>query len=159
MLKRKDGEYWRRKVEDNRGNSKKLWQTLAGIFSSKDGKSVTIQHTAEDFARFFSKKLEDIREETLSAKPPYIGNTASLTKHTFSTATRDEVIELLKKSLGKTCGLDPVPSRLIKQNAEVFAHFMTLLFNKSLAEGIFPDSFKRTTITPLLKRSDSMPRI
>ena len=96
--------------------------------------------------------MEDIREETSSAKPPYIDNIASITTDTFSSATTGEVIELLKKSLGKTYGLYPVPLRLIKQNAEVVAPFITLLFNKSFAKGVFPDSFKRTTINPLLKK-------
>ena len=131
-VQEEEGEYWRRKLEDNRRNSKKLWQTLAGISNSKGGKSVATQHIAKDVARFFSMKVEDIREEISSAKPPYIGNTASITTDTFSSVTTDEVIELLKKSLGKTYGLDPIPSRLIKQNEEVVAPFITLLFNKSL---------------------------
>ena len=66
---------------------------------------------------------------------------------------------LKKSSLEKTCALNPVKSRLIQQKADTVAPFITLLFNRSLADGVFPDSFKGTITTMLLKRSDLIRRI
>ena len=37
-------------------------------------------------------------------------------------------------------------------NATILASYITALFNKSLASGVFPDAFKRTIVTPLLKK-------
>ena len=67
-----------------------------------------------------------------------------MTIDSFSPVTTEEVVVLLKKSPGKTCALDLLPSRLIKQNTDTVASFITLLFNRSLMEGVFRDSFKRT---------------
>ena len=71
MHKMFEGEYCRRKVDDSRGNWKIFWQTLAGISNSST--SVSTKHTA-DFARFFCKKVKDIRAEMSSAKSPNINN-------------------------------------------------------------------------------------
>ena len=53
----------------------------------------------------------------------------------------------------KTCELDPISSRIVKQHAKILAPFITALFNKSLASGVIPDAFKRTIVTPLLKKN------
>ena len=115
MFRKKEGKYWREKVKDSRGNSRKLWQTLAEI--SNSSKSVSTEHTAEDVARFFSKKVEDIRTETSSAKPRDIVPTASKIIDSFSLVTTEDVVDL-----PKTCDLDP--SRLIKENGGT-VHYVT----------------------------------
>ena len=60
--------------------------------------------------------------------------------------TADEVVKFLWKSQSKTCNIDPVPQRIIKRQVDILAPFIMLLFNRSMAEGIFPEAFKNTTI-------------
>ena len=52
----------------------------------------------------------------------------------------------------KSCKLDPVPTSLIKQNIDVFAKYITIIANRSLSSGCFPDSQKVAHVKPLLKK-------
>ena len=56
------------------------------------------------------------------------------------------------KSLSKSCELDPVPTSLMKQNIDVFAKYITIIVNRSLSSGCFPDSQKIAHVKPLLKK-------
>ena len=65
-----------------------------------------------------------------------------------------EIKELIMKSPSKSCELDPVPPSLpvIKQNIDVFAKYITIIVNRFLSSGCFPDSQKVTHVKPLLKK-------
>ena len=63
-----------------------------------------------------------------------------------------EIKELIMKSPSKSCELDPVPTSLMKQNIDVFAKYITIIVNRSLSSGCFPDSQKVAHVKPLLKK-------
>ena len=42
-----------------------------------------------------------------------------------------------------------IPTSLIKANANIFAQPLTLIFNKSISNGVFPQNFKNATVYPL----------
>ena len=63
-----------------------------------------------------------------------------------------KIKELIMKLPSKSCELDPVPTSLIKQNIDVFAKYITIIVNKSLSSGCFPDSQKVAHVKPLLKK-------
>jgi len=44
--------------------------------------------------------------------------------------------------LNKQCAIDPLPTRLLKDNVDLLAVFVTTLFNKSVTSGTFPATFK-----------------
>ena len=73
----------------------------------------------------------------------------------FEPACVTKIKELIMKSPSKSCELDPVPTSLIKQNIDVFAKYITIIANKSLSSGCFPDtsSQKVAHVKPLLKKS------
>jgi len=60
---------------------------------------------------------------------------------------------LLGSALCKTCQLDPAPTWLVKELRTLLSPFLTPLFNKSLASGIFPSEFKKAVVRPLLKKN------
>ena len=63
-----------------------------------------------------------------------------------------EIKELIMKSTSKSCELDPVVTSLIKQNIDVFAKYITIIVNRSLSSGCFPDNQKIAHVKPLLKK-------
>ena len=63
-----------------------------------------------------------------------------------------EIKKLIMKSPSKSCELDPVPTLLMKQNIDVFAKYITIIVNRSLSTGCFPDSQKIAHVKPLLKK-------
>ena len=48
-----------------------------------------------------------------------------------------------------------IPVFIYKISAPLIAPTVSLLFNNSLSEGIFPECFKRAKIIPILKSGDS----
>ena len=64
-----------------------------------------------------------------------------------------EVEKLLMRSPAKSCGLDPVPTWLLKQHAECLVPIITNIVNISLADGVFPDHFKTAHVFPLIKKA------
>ena len=53
--------------------------------------------------------------------------------------------------LFKGAGLDGISSRLITDCADLIAHHISIIFNSSLANGIFPEDWKSARFTPLFK--------
>ena len=55
-------------------------------------------------------------------------------------------------SPNKQCELDPIPTSLLKNCLQSLTPTITNIVNLSLASGSFPDIFKQSIITPLLKK-------
>ena len=51
-----------------------------------------------------------------------------------------------------SCELDPIPSKLLIECLYYILPSLTDPFNSSLASGIFPQCFKSTLVTPILKK-------
>ena len=61
---------------------------------------------------------------------------------------------LKKLNKPKGAGLDGISSRLILDCADLIAPQISILFNSSLANGIFPDDWKSARVTPLFKHGE-----
>src|SRR3984893_16902003 len=70
----------------------------------------------------------------------------------FAPATTDEIRKIILSSTDTSCPLDIIPTKLLKSCLEALIVPITHLINLSLSEGIFPDTFKRAIVLPLLKK-------
>ena len=59
-----------------------------------------------------------------------------------------------KLNKSKGAGLDGISSRLILDCADLIAPHISIIFNSSLANGIFPDDWKSARVTPLFKHCE-----
>ena len=50
------------------------------------------------------------------------------------------------------CDLDPVPTRLLKEQLNCIIPLMVDIVNKSLCSGVFPDCLKQAIVVSLLKK-------
>lgn len=101
-------------------------KTIAGIFN--------------DFFSSIGKRLSNAFDKHFRGGMNDFNDT-----HSFKFCAVDEkfVQENLKNlKTNKACGLDKISARLLKDAAEVISHSLTLLINKSLAEGCFPATWK-----------------
>ena len=71
----------------------------------------------------------------------------------FSPVSESEMLKLMRSSPSKSCDLDPCPTQIVKDCADILAVPITKVVNLSLAEGKFPDSFKLAHVTPLIKKT------
>src|SRR6218665_1823561 len=152
-------------------NPRLLWKTINQLLhrnsSSPLPNSLPPSSIAESFCSFFSGKITTLRLslQSLSSKttinsPPAIPSTtddsppspppASLS--TFQPTSETEVFNLLQYLPNKQCELDPIHTSLLKDCASILIPIMKKIVNRSLSTGSFPLLFKRSLVTPLLKK-------
>ena len=108
----------------------------------------------DKFASFFLEKITKIRNG-LDHIPPYKPQPHSnpinnLTD--FTPLTDEDVYNLICRSSGKSCELDPIPGSLLKSTACTLVLLIGNIINKSLSTGTFPMAWKRAVVKPLLKK-------
>ena len=67
-----------------------------------------------------------------------------------------EVLKILSDLKPKTsCGLDGITSEVLKMAKEELAGPLTIIINKSICSGEFPQEWKTSKLTPVLKKGDA----
>ena len=117
--------------------------------------------SAEKFSEHFYSKIntiinnieEIVRDESIvdDIDPPS-QNHSSFILNSFNHVTPEEVRSIIIKSPNKSCSLDPLPTRILKQCLDVLIHPITKIINTSFDTGLFPSSWKSGIITPVLKK-------
>jgi len=101
---------------------------------------------------YFKNKVDSVRASTATTPLYDVLLKVTPTLFQWTAVTYDEVEKMIGSALNKTCQLDPVPTWLVKDVGQLLSTFIVLLFNKSLASGVFPSDFKHAVVRPLLKR-------
>ena len=104
--------------------------------------------------KFFFDKILKIRS-TLQSSTPSLVTRPNSTKNTLSSFTpvsEESLLKILKSSPSKSCGLDPIPTSLVKECADILITPITKIVNYSIKEGSFPNCFKMAHATPLHKK-------
>ena len=78
----------------------------------------------------------------------------NLTFNEFSILTQEDVGYLVKKSAAKSCTLDPIPTRLLKDHLDEFIHILMNIINTSLQSCTFPDDLENAAVRPVLKKAN-----
>jgi hypothetical protein len=113
------------------------------------------------FCNFFIEKIILIRQKIVSSLTgseqrtgeSCLGDHAHPPLVDFALLSEDEVAGLVGKSPNKTCGLDPIPTWLLKENVDIMLPALTTIVNTSLSSGSFPSSLKDAIVTPILKKN------
>ena len=97
-----------------------------------------------------------VRDTTASAPPPEFSTTSS-TLLEFTPVTLDSLRTLLQSTSNASCGLDPIPTFIVREFSEDLLPFLLILCNRSILEGILPPTQKGALIRPSLKKADLDP--
>jgi len=158
LYQTKFNSYWKRVMNSTAGNSKLMWSKLRCLLEIPPVDGSNKEHSADDFADFFSKKIETIRQSTSNAPPPAITTRPVSNKFdAFHPVTTSEVSQLLKQSANKQCPSDPIPTWLLKRLSPVLSPVITSMFNSSFQQNKFPTAHKNAIVHPLLKKSSLDP--
>ena len=65
-------------------------------------------------------------------------------------------ILLLKLSKSKTTGLDKISCRLLRECSDLIAESLSLIFNRSIIMGIFPNEWKCAKVVPIHKQGNAI---
>ena len=110
--------------------------------------------------------IENVRDPTLKAILRYCKHTSILAikrniksgpVFTFNHITKEEVIKEIKKA-SKASQEDDIPTKIIKENSDIFSNFIYQSFNNMIDVCIFPTSLKLVNTTPVYKKGSKNSR-
>ena len=116
---------------------------------------------AQRFSNHFEKKVSDIRQSiahrsgdhSYAIAAAFSGDTdfrgAQLTR--FTGVNDSDVSKLIADSPCKSCGLDPLPTWLLKLCSSELVVMITAIINSSLECSTVPVAFKQAVVRPVLK--------
>ena len=164
MLESAKAMYFQNKIEENANCSKSLFRLMHTLIGRQDGSKLCIMSCPDEvtdaFRKYFDSKIQIIHlnldkaranmPETVDNDDPHSNHNLRLS--TFEAASEAEVLGVINKSPAKSCGLDPIPTQLVKEHAVSLVPVITRLVNSSLNTGIVPTTFKSALLAPLLKK-------
>ena len=110
-----------------------------------------------DFARVIDRFVEDdpitFILEKYKNHPSLIVIKNFCHENKARTIKRDDVLEKVNSlDICKTSQNGGVPTKIIKENAELFTDFIHSVVNKAIQSGNFPSSLKWADVTPIFKK-------
>ena len=146
-------------IIEAQGDQKKLYSIIKSLTAVKLDmplpRHTSTQQLAEDFGQFFIKKIDDIRSELNAPANLPIPQSSSCNDHhltMFRQLTHADVRKLVMSSKTTSCGLDPIPTSLLKEHISILLPIITKMINLSLQTGKFPTEWKLAFVKPLLKK-------
>ena len=162
-------QYFTKKCEELRNNSKKLWQLINQITGKGKPKNHMIEclkignllrYDPQEITKGFCDHFANVGKEYAERlEPPhvfaetYIEGIAKSDKCMFMYPTdMEEINSLIRLLPSKTSsGFDDISNTLLKRIGHNILIPLNIIFNKSLNCGIFPELMKRADISPLFK--------
>ena len=154
--------YYKAKISNS--NNQQLFQLIDSLFKVKATPPLpscdSLPELAEAFSNYFHQKIKTMREDLekskmLSEEPSVsvnpVPSQASFLE--FAPVTESYICNLLKKSPAKSCQLDPVPTRILKQDLDLLVPTITKIIITSLTEGVVPSALKKGITFPSLKKT------
>ena len=142
LRRQKRNAFWQSTVDADRSNPRRLWQSINTLLGrgrppTDDGIS------AESFHQFFEDKVASVRASTESAPmPQFFPGPSGVSWREFDPVDRHGVVESICHLPSKSCAADSVPTSVFRQLADDVSPFLSVVFNKSMTEGVVPAAFK-----------------
>ncbi|KAI5754712.1 hypothetical protein M8J77_010880 [Diaphorina citri] len=135
--------FWRFSEETRKVNGMPKQMTLDGVTCS----------APEDIANLFSCSFSSAYQEPREQVPVYpVKDCIDFNTCQFSSA---EVFRALSSlPLKFSSGPDNIPPFILRKCASVLANPLSVIFNRSLSSGIFPEAWKLSFIIPIFKSGD-----
>ena len=172
IIRKRKNSYLHEKCLEFKQDSRKLWKLVNKIIGKSKNKTESIDSLrvnnllrydpdsiTNGFCDFFSSIGETYAQRIDSTGidiDNYIGKIKSNPDSLFfSPTTSNEIKELIKKLPMKTSsGHDNISNVMLKRLNESTITPLSMIFNKSLEEGIFPERMKLADVVPMFKSQD-----
>ena len=165
-------KYYRNLCIEFRNNSKRLWKVINSLTGKTKNKNDLVEclkienieitqqkKIAKEFAKHFSSVGECFASKIPSPDTPiqdYISQIPRSNISLFLTPTSPEEIKRIICNLlnKKSAGFDKINNILLKQISCAIAEPLSIIFNKSMNEGNFPQRMKLADTIPLYKAKE-----
>jgi len=98
------------------------------------------------FALFNRTIQANASSVSLTAAPQFTAAPVGCELRLFTTVTPAEVIQMVRALPDKQCSTDPMPTRLLNENVDLLAPFLSQLLCWSLQHGVVPTTMKSAYI-------------
>ena len=172
ILRKAKISYFREKCNEYKQDSRKLWKLIHSILNKSYHKGDSIKALNKDGVPRYDpatitselcKHFSSTGETFAKKIPPpcksiseYLNTIPQNDQSIFLEPTSEkEIMELITDLIPKnSSGYDNLSNRLLKKLLPALIDPLTIVFNKSLAEGIFPEAMKKADVVPLYKSKD-----
>ena len=165
--------YYQTKCVEFKNNIKKLWELINKVIGKTSDKGSIINYIkvndidilkekeiADEFGKYFASvgktfagKVIPPKHNNLYYINKIVHNPKSLYMHC---TTESEIEKLINKLPNKTSsGYDNLSNVLIKKLGTTLTKPLSLIFNNSISQGIFPNKMKLAETTPLYKSKET----
>ena len=161
ILAKRDFDLFNRKTEDfcssspknfwRYVNSKKNNNTLPNVMKLGTDTFSNAQAIADAFAKHFSTFYQSSRIRDL---PPKLSDQTPYTINSIDISLSDIFGKIENLLSDDKSGPDGVPSVILKNSKFIFSQILFIIFEKSIAEGSFPEEWKTSFILPIFKSGD-----
>ena len=172
ILRKAKITYFRDKCREYKQDSGKLWKLIHAILNKTPHKGECIKAINKDgvprydpatITNKLCKHFLSIGETFANRIPPplktvneYMNIIPQNDQSIFlNPTTETEIIELITDLIPKnSSGYDDLSNKVLKKLLPALVAPLTIIFNKSLTEGIFPEAMKKADVVPLYKAKD-----
>lgn len=162
--------YYSTCLEQSKGNIKQTWKTLNTLLGKTNDKGSIVdkliindrtvtehKEIAQEFCSYFTNIGPQLAEQITKPNKAKNSLQANWVKSCLFLSPTDpmEIANILSNLKPKTStGHDGLSTKLLKNLTNVIANPLTILINKSLVEGVVPDSIKIAKVLPIYKKDD-----
>ena len=157
--------YFKSKIAEMGNDRLGLFQQLDRCLSRNRVSKLPVQADpatlADRFGRYFDEKIVNIRVNLDAMYASSVNLSSSVPNSllsVFEPVSPAEICEMVDKCPAKSSFADPIPTNILKKIIHVLAKPFASLINLSVSSGVFPDSMKLASITPLLKKASLNPK-
>ena len=165
-------KYYLDRCIEFKANTRELWKRINQVIGRNSDKSTCINELktenllitrqkdiANELGKFFSTVAEIYAKKTPISKKDsnyYLSLILKSDKSIFMTATSSQEIEKLIDKLPnkKSSGYDNIDNILLKSIKNEIVHPLSMIFNESINQGVFPMCMKLAEVVPLYKSKD-----
>ena len=169
LIKSAKSNYCKREIDHNKNNPKEMWKQINQVISGKGRCSKTTTITtikndqgnfiqddkliADEFNKYFTEVGAKLSNQIVNASSTFLDYLTPVNcEFHFAVISNDTILKKISKiKPNKALGLDNISGKLLKDTATVVTPFLNLIFNLSLAEGIFPSDWKNARVSPIYK--------
>ena len=161
-------DYYFNLINENDCDQRKLFKTASALLGGSSQEQYP-KHSdpamlANDFGRFFTQKIDDIRSKLdridPSSNQPDYSTRSSVQEHwyartpftNFEPISSEGIKKLVLNAPNKTCDNDPIPTKIVKDCINELLPTISNMVNLSLSSGHFPDIGKEGLLRPKLKK-------
>ena len=142
-----------------KNNSKKAYQLVKELTSSKQGRTATIQDKAgkclteeQDILKRWTEYCSELYTHTTTGDPKVLDVPLLINNDSYP-ILREEV-EVKSPKKGKSAGVDNIPSELVQVGGEAMIDMLLIICNKIWKTGEWPTPWTQSLIITLPKKGN-----